>query len=49
MFERTINLLNKYHNLFDNQYGFKQNHSTYIALLEATDRVSDAQDKKAPQ
>ena len=48
MFERTINCLKKYHVLFDNQYGFRQNHSTYMALLETIDRVSDALDKKAP-
>ena len=45
MFERTINFLNKYHNLFDNQYGFRQNHSTYMAFLETIDGVSDALDK----
>ena len=46
MFERTINFLNKYNILFDNQYGFRQNHSTYMVLLETIDRVSDALDKK---
>ena len=48
MFERKINFLNKYHILFDNQYGFRQNHSTYMTLLETIDRVSDALDKKEP-
>ena len=46
MLERRINFLNKYHILFDNPYGFRQNHSTYMALLETIDRVSDALDKK---
>ena len=48
MFERTIQFLNKYSILVDNQYGFRQNHSTYMALLETIDRVSDALDKKEP-
>ena len=30
MFERTINYLNKYRILFDNQYGFRQKHSLHI-------------------
>ena len=30
----------------DNQYGFRQNHSTYMALLETIDCVSDVLDKK---
>ena len=45
MFERTIDFFNTYHIIFDNQYGFRQNHSTYMALLETIDRVSDAQKK----
>ena len=48
MFVRTMNFLNKYHNLFDNQYGFRQKHSTYMALLDTIDRLSDALNKKAP-
>ena len=48
MVERTINFVNKYHMLYDNQYGFRQNHSTYVALLETMDGVSDALDIKAP-
>ena len=48
IFERTINFLNYYHILFDNQYGFRQSHSTYMALLETLDCVSDALDKKVP-
>ena len=47
MFERTMIFQNKYHILFDNQYSFNQNHSTYITLLETIDRVSDALDKKS--
>ena len=43
-----MNLLNKYHILFDNQYGFRQNPSAYMALPETIDRVSDALDKKEP-
>ena len=39
-------ILLQYHILFDNQYSFRQNHSTYMALLETIDRVSDALDKK---
>ena len=46
MFERTMHFFNKYHILFDNQYDIRQNHSTYMALLETIDRVSDALDKK---
>ena len=42
-----MNLLNKYHILFDNQCDYKQNDSTYMALLETIDRVSDALDKKS--
>ena len=48
MFEKTMNFYNKYHIYFDNQYGSRQNHSTYMALLETIDRVSDVLDKKAP-
>ena len=47
MFERSMNTYNKYHILFDNQYDSKQNHSTYMALLETMERVSDALYKKA--
>ena len=48
MFEKIMHLLNKYHILFDNQYGFRQNHSTYMDLMDTIDRVSDALDKKEP-
>ena len=46
MFKRTMNFLNKHRIIYDNQYGFRHNHCTYMALLETMDHVSDALDKK---
>ncbi len=36
--------LNKYNILYNHQYGFRKNHSTYMALLEFTDRIYTALD-----
>ena len=41
MFERTINFLSKHDILYDNHYGFRENHSTYTAPIETVDIVSD--------
>ncbi len=37
MYKRLISFLNKYHILYDYQFGFRQNHSTSMDLIEAID------------
>ncbi len=39
MYKRLISFLNKYHILYDCQFGFRQNHSTSMALIEAIDNI----------
>ena len=43
-FNRLINFLDKFNMLFNNQYGFRKNHSTAYALIQLYDTLSDAID-----
>ena len=38
--------LDKFKILYDNQYGFRKNHSTSLALIDLYDKISDAIDRK---
>ena len=42
---RLIDYLNKYNILSNNQYGFRKNHSTSLALIDFYDKVSSAFDR----
>lgn len=42
VFKRLYNFLIKYNILFDNQYGFRKNHSTALALLHLYDTLANA-------
>ena len=46
MSNRLINFLNKHRLLYDQQYGFRQNLSTDFALLELSDKIAEAIDRK---
>ena len=48
VYKRLYNFLIKYNNiiLFDNQYGFRKNHSTALALLHLYDILANAIDNK---
>jgi hypothetical protein len=51
IFEKAIvtrlnSFLFKFNILYENQYGFRKNHSTVMALLSLVDKVADAMDKK---
>ena len=39
VFNRTMNFLQKYNILTDNQYGFRSNYSTSLALLDFADKI----------
>ena len=45
VYKRLSNFLTKYNILFDNQYGFRKNHSTALALLHLYDTLANAIDK----
>jgi hypothetical protein len=47
MHNRLLNFLNKHNILTDNQYGFRENHATYImALLKLIDKITDELNNK---
>ena len=46
VYKRLYNFLIKYDILFDNQYGFRKNHSTALALLHLYDTLANAIDNK---
>ena len=43
---RLVKYLNKYNIICDSQYGFRQNHSTELAILEMVEKITDSIDKK---
>lgn len=46
MYSRLITFIEKHKILTDNQYGFREKHSTYMALINMVDQISDEMDKK---
>ena len=44
--DSLVSFLDKYHILFDNQYGFRTNHSTNLALMHLYDKLSYAIDQR---
>jgi retron-type reverse transcriptase len=46
VYNRITNYINKHNILFDNQYGFRKNHSTSRALLHLYDKITSAIDRK---
>ena len=46
MYNRMIDFINKHNILFDNQYGFKCQHSTSLALIRLIDQISSSIDSK---
>ncbi|MFZ2539770.1 MAG: reverse transcriptase family protein, partial [Oscillospiraceae bacterium] len=46
MFNRLSDFLNKYKVLYEQQYGFRQNYSTDFALIELSEKIAEAIDKK---
>ena len=46
MYNRLLAYLDKFKILYDNQYGFRKNHSTSLALIDLYDKISDAIDRK---
>ena len=45
VFNRCINYINKYNLLNEKQFGFRPNHSTYMAIIELVDKVANAVEK----
>ena len=45
VYNRLINFLNKFNILSNNQYGFRQTHSTAYVLIQLYDKLSDAIDQ----
>ena len=46
MYNRLLNFLNKYNILSINQFGFRKNHSTSLALIHLYDKISTAIDNR---
>lgn len=46
IYNRILNYLHKYNILSENQYGFRKNHSTSLALIDLYDKISLAIDQK---
>ena len=44
--KRLMQFLNVNNVIYNSQYGFRQNHSTELAVLEMVEKISDALDKK---
>jgi hypothetical protein len=44
-YNRLLEFINKYKILYINQFGFKKNHSTYMALIILLDKIVDALEK----
>ena len=47
MYSRLISFLNLHKILFEFQFGFRKNHSTYIALLILIDKLTKALENRA--
>ncbi len=45
MFNRLLSYLDRLHIINPNQYGFRKNHSAYMALLDLHDKITEAWDK----
>lgn len=46
MYTRLMSFLTKNNILSNNQFGFRRNHSTYMALIDLINRLSDEMEKK---
>ena len=46
IYNRILLHLNNFNILYDNQYGFRRNHSTSLALVDLYDKISRALDRK---
>ena len=46
VYKRTMDFVTKSNILYDKQFGFRQKHSTAMALLESFDQISEAIDNK---
>jgi hypothetical protein len=46
VYVRLIKYLTKHNILSDNQFGFRKNHSTFMAVLDLIDNLSNSIDKK---
>ena len=46
VYARLIKYLTKHNILFDNQFGFRKNHSTFMAVLDLIDNLSNSIDEK---
>ena len=46
MYKRLVGFLDKHNILYEQQYGFRQNYSTELTLIELSDRIAQAIDKK---
>ena len=46
VFKRAMDFFTKSSILYDKQFGFRQKHSTAMALLETVDQISEAMDNK---
>ena len=46
MFNRMVEFLDKHNVLYEHQYGFRQNYSTEHALIQLSDKIAQAIDKK---
>ena len=46
VYTRLLNYLTKFNILCDNQFGFRKNHSTFMAVLELVDNLSNSMDRK---
>ena len=46
MYDRMIDFINKHNILFENQYGFRSQHSTSLALIRLIDQISSSIDSK---
>jgi len=47
MFSRLLNFINNNNILCENQFGFREKHSTYMALLNIIDQITQQLDSKA--
>ena len=46
MFNRLTDFVNRHEILYEQQYGFRQNFSTDLALIELSDKIAEAIDNK---
>ena len=44
MYNRLIDFIEKHHLLYQYQFGFRKNHSTFMALLILLEKITDALD-----